>query len=68
MTELGGFIFDDGHHRVPLYSRLQDKTNGQEVVFVMNHLARGDKLFRQAQARTLREWATNEIDSNRRHR
>ena len=23
----------------------------------MNHLARGDKIFRQAQARTLREWA-----------
>ena len=57
MTELGGFVFDDGHHRVPLYVRLQDKTNGQEVVFVMNHLARGDKQFRQAQARTLREWA-----------
>ncbi len=57
MTELDGFVFDDGHHRVPLYVRLRDRTNGQEVVFVMNHFARGDKLFRQAQARTLREWA-----------
>ncbi len=57
MTEIGDFVFDDGHHRVPLYVRLRDNANEQEVVFVMNHLARGDKLFRQAQARTLREWA-----------
>ncbi len=57
MKEVGGFVFDDGHHRVPLYVRLRDKANGQEVVFIMNHFARGDKEFRQAQARTLREWA-----------
>lgn len=57
MKEVGGFVFDDGHHRVPLYVRLKDKNNGQEVVFIMNHLARGNKNFRQAQARTLREWA-----------
>ena len=57
MKEVGGFVFDDGHHRVPLYVRLEDKSNGQEVVFIMNHFARGDKEFRQAQARTLREWA-----------
>lgn len=57
MNEIGDFVFDDGHHRVPLYVRLKDKSNGQEVVFMMNHLARGNKEFRQAQARTLREWA-----------
>ena len=59
MKEIGGFMFDDGRHRVPLYVRLKDKTNAQEVVFVMNHLARGDENFRQAQARSLREWARN---------
>ena len=59
MKEIGGFVFDDGRHRVPLHVRLKDKKNGQEVVFLMNHLARGDKVFRQAQARTLREWARN---------
>lgn len=57
MKEISGFVFDDGHHRVPLYVRLKDKSNGQEVVFLMNHFARGDKEFRQGQARTLREWA-----------
>ena len=57
MKEIGGFVFDDGHHRVPLYVRLKDKANGQEVVFIQNHFARGDKEFRQGQARTLREWA-----------
>ena len=51
MKEVGGFVFDDGHHRVPLYVRLRDKANGQEVVFIMNHFARGDKEFRQAHER-----------------
>ncbi len=59
MKEVGGFVFDDGHHRVPLYVRLKDRNNGQEVVFLVNHLARGDEAFRQSQARTLREWARN---------
>lgn len=57
MKEYGGFIFDDGHHRVPLYVRLKDKINGQEVVFLVNHFARGNEEFRQGQARSLREWA-----------
>lgn len=57
MKEVSGFIFDDGHHRVPLYVRLKDLANSQEVVFLMNHLARGNKYFRQEQASTLREWA-----------
>lgn len=57
MKEAGGFVFDDGHHRVPLYVRLKDNANGQEVVFLMNHLGRSDREFRQAQARALREWA-----------
>ena len=59
MKEVEGFVFDDGHHRAPLYVRLKDKANGQEVVFIMNHLARGDENIRQAQARALREWARN---------
>jgi endonuclease/exonuclease/phosphatase family metal-dependent hydrolase len=57
MKEVSGFIFDDGHHRVPLYVKLKDLANSQEVVFLMNHLARGNKDFRQEQASTLREWA-----------
>tara|TARA_B110000495_G_C23030767_1_gene613823 strand:- start:736 stop:1692 length:957 start_codon:yes stop_codon:yes gene_type:complete len=57
MKEVSGFIFDDGHHRVPLYVKLKDLANSQEVVFLMNHLARGNKNFRQEQASTLREWA-----------
>ncbi len=57
MKEVSGFIFDDGHHRVPLYIKLKDLANSQEVVFLMNHLARGNKNFRQEQASTLREWA-----------
>ncbi len=57
MKEVSGFIFDDGHHRVPLYVKLKDLANSQEVVFLMNHLARGNSQFRQEQASTLREWA-----------
>ena len=57
MKEVSGFVFDDGHHRVPLYVKLKDLANSQEVVFLMNHLARGNKDFRQEQASTLREWA-----------
>ena len=57
MKEDGGFVFDDGHHRVPLYAKLKDKSDGMEIIFLMNHFARGNKDFRQSQAKTLREWA-----------
>ena len=57
MQEAGGVKVNDGHHRSPLYVRLRDKSNGQELIVIQNHLARGDADFRAQQATGLREWA-----------
>ena len=67
MTELGGFVFDDGHHRVPLYARLRDKMNGQEVVFLMNHLARRQAVSSGSSPDVAR-MGQDQIDTDRLHR
>jgi endonuclease/exonuclease/phosphatase family metal-dependent hydrolase len=40
-----------------LYARLKDRRNGQELIVILNHLARGNAEFRAQQAGGLREWA-----------
>ena len=57
MDEAGGVKLNDGRHRAPLYVRLKDRGNGQELIVILNHLARGDADFREQQATGLREWA-----------
>ena len=57
MQEAGGVVLNNGRHRAPLYVRLKDKSNDQELVVIHNHLARGDAEFRTQQAGALREWA-----------
>jgi len=48
-------------HRSPVVARLYDRDTRIEFMFLLNHLARGNKRLRQSQARGLRQWA-NEQD------
>ena len=57
MDEANGIKLNDGNQRAPLYARLKDRSNDQELIVVLNHLARGDAEFRAQQAAGLREWA-----------
>jgi hypothetical protein len=38
MDEAGGVKFNNGRHRAPLYVRLKDRSNGQELIVIQNHL------------------------------
>jgi endonuclease/exonuclease/phosphatase family metal-dependent hydrolase len=42
--------------RAPLVAKFKGELTGQEFVFVVNHLARGDKAKRHQQARLLNQW------------
>lgn len=54
----GGITFPGGASRRPFLIRLKDTKNGdQELIFMVNHLTRGNQLNRRTQAEGLREWA-----------
>jgi hypothetical protein len=57
IDEAGGVTFNDGRHRAPLYVRIKDRNTKQEIIVLLNHLARENTEFRQQQAAGLREWA-----------
>jgi endonuclease/exonuclease/phosphatase family metal-dependent hydrolase len=63
MDEAGGFLFNDGRHRIPLYAKFTKKQGKRaEFTIILNHLARGDEDFRKQQASALREWARIKSD------
>ena len=47
-------------YRAPLVVHLKERTNGDEFLVMVNHLARGKAEMRQLQATMLVEWARNE--------
>jgi hypothetical protein len=57
IQEAGGVVLQNGSHCAPLYVRLKDRSDGQELIVIQNHLAREDAEFRTQQAGALREWA-----------
>jgi endonuclease/exonuclease/phosphatase family metal-dependent hydrolase len=46
--------------RSPLVARFRDRTTETELLFMVNHLARGDSGARREQAKGLREWAKDQ--------
>ncbi len=61
LTRHDGIDFPSGNLRRPLFVELQDKQNSHlELIFMVNHLARGNGEKRRLQARLLREWARDQ--------
>ena len=52
---------NQGNHRAPLVAQLRDQTSGQEFLFMVNHLARGNTSLRHKQAGLLRRWAETQV-------
>lgn len=54
----GAITFPGGGSRRPFLVRLRDTENGNlELIFMVNHLTRGNQQVRRTQAEGLREWA-----------
>lgn len=47
---------NQGGHRAPLVAELQETASNQSLLFMVNHLARGDAALRRKQATQLNEW------------
>ncbi|MCA1568255.1 MAG: endonuclease/exonuclease/phosphatase [Acidobacteria bacterium] len=52
---------NSGGHRAPLVAQLRETSTGQELLFMVNHLARGNSSLRHRQAGQLRRWAENQV-------
>ena len=49
-----------GNHRAPMFVKLKLRGTGENFIFMINHLARGDADVRKQQAAGLKEWAENQ--------
>lgn len=52
LSHIGG-----GSHRVPMYIHFELRSNGEEFLYMVNHLARGNEQKRNQQANELNQWA-----------
>lgn len=57
MKKIGEQEFAPGIQAAPLVARLRHKASGQEMIFVMLHLARGSAELRKKQSLLLIDWA-----------
>ena len=60
LKQYGEYQLDTGRHRCPLVALFKVQDNGQVIMLLHNHLARGNAEFRTKQATALREFARNE--------
>lgn len=51
---------NEGNHRAPLVVKLRLKSTGDELLVMVNHLARGNASLRRQQATKLNQWASQQ--------
>lgn len=51
---------NEGNHRAPLVAELEEISTRQRLLFMVNHLARGNNTLRHRQATKLNQWVRNQ--------